>query len=133
MSDETKDQDDRVDGDEKRRVEDRIGKGELLDEVAVLTQRLGKAVEHAWDSDQRRSVQRRVVDELRTAGDQVEQMTRRAGSNKVGREFSDGAEKMGRQLGEGLLSGLKALNRELTRSLDQPDRDDRDDEEPRER
>lgn len=103
---------------DKRTVEEKIASGEILSEVAVVGQRFGKAMQSAWDSEQRRVVQQRVVDELRTAGDHVENLTKKVSTNRSGQNLHDEAEKIGRHLGDGLLSGLKALNRELSRTID---------------
>ena len=104
--------------DQKKSVEEKIASGEILSEVTVVGQRLGKALQSAWDSEQRRGVQQRVLEELKTAGDHVENLSKKVSTNRAGQSLHSETEKIGRQLGDGLLSGLKALNRELSRTID---------------
>lgn len=63
-----------------------------------------------------------VVDEFRQAKGQVETLAKEVGESKAAQEFSDTTETIGRKLGEGLLSGLRALNRELGKALE-PEQD----------
>jgi len=144
--------------DEKDEAEQKTaGSNEILDEVSRLGQKLGQAVQDVWDQEQRRAIRAKVVDELRTAGDQVqtlakdlrtgkvggkdiqsmvaeelrqakgqvEHLAKEVSSSKAAQELSGQTEKIGRKLGEGLLSGLRALNRELGKALE-PDGDKKD-------
>lgn len=108
--------------DESAPVENRIGQGDIINEVSELGRKLTQAVQTAWESESRRSIQTKVVDELKTAGEQVEHLAKRSGARRPARDLHEGAEKLGRTFSDGLLTGLRALNKELTRTLDKYDK-----------
>lgn len=131
-----------------------ISANEFLDEMSGLGQKLGQAFQDVLDKDQRRVMRAKVVDELKTAGDQVqslagelktgtvggkdiqsvvvdelrqakgqvETLAKEVSSSMAAQEISEKTENIGRKLGEGLLSGLRALNRELGKALE-PEQD----------
>lgn len=74
-----------------------------------------------------------VVDELRQAKGQVETLAKEVSSSKAVQEVSEQTENIGRKLGEGLLTGLRALNRELGKALEPDDQkkdEDHEEEKP---
>ena len=125
MTDETSENEKQVQAsaENEEPIEDRIGQGDILEEMTTFGKKLGSAFQSAWGSDTRRTIQEKMMDELKTAGEQVEHLARKTGSTGPARGIQDNASKISRQLGDGLLSGLRALNQELTRQLDKYDRD----------
>lgn len=97
--------------------------GEVVGELGRLGKQLGKSLKGAWDSEDRKEIQTEVVDELKLAGDQVKKVATEVTDSKPAQELMDGAGQVSKDLGDGLLKGLKALNREIGRALDHDQED----------
>jgi hypothetical protein len=139
-----------------------MGPGDIVDEVTRLGHKIGAVAREVWESDQRKQIQSKVVEELRSAHGSAKNLAHDVRSGRLGgkeihtlvveelrqakaqvetlakevtrrKEAQPEAEAeteselekarahteaVGRRLGEGILSGLRALNRELGKALD---------------
>jgi hypothetical protein len=129
------------DKDQQTNGEPRQG-DELLDEAERLGSAVGEAIDEAWNSEDRKQLTddlggelrlageeigklvkdvasseaaREIRDELKIAGKQVGQIARNAASTRTAESLREGTERLGKELHGGLMSGLKFLNRELSR------------------
>ena len=90
---------------------------DLLAEVNHLGLRLGEAIGRAWESDERRQVEGQLADGLQRAGQGLHRLGEDLAGSKAVEGVKKGADTAGRALRDGLLSGLRLLNRELDRAL----------------
>lgn len=90
---------------------------DLLAEVNRLGLRLGEAIGRAWESDERRQVEDQLADGLQRAGHGLHRLGEDLAGSKAVEGVKKGADTAGRELRDGLLSGLRLLNRELDRAL----------------
>lgn len=98
----------------------------IADELSKLGNQVAEALRMAWESEDRRRLQAEVTEGLRRFGDQVEDTAKRVGEGDAARRVREQAEVVASkasqsevvdEIREGLLNGLQALNRELTRLL----------------
>jgi hypothetical protein len=107
---------------------------ELVDELQQLGKEIGRSLKHAWDSEDRKRIESEVSKSLGAAGKEIGKVARNAGGSEASKQIRSGAETVGRDVREGLLAGLRLLNRELSkgrgsrRSGDGEDRPSTDDE-----
>ncbi len=96
---------------EPRQTED------LLAEVNRLGHQLGEAIGRAWESDERRQVEGQMADGMQRAGKGLHRLGEELAGSRAVEGVKKGADTAGRELRDGLLSGLRLLNRELDRAL----------------
>ena len=112
---------------EETREEPAPEEGELLSEMERLGRELGRSLQDAWDSDERKELESELTRGLDAAGKQITRMAREASETEAAQEIKQGASSVGREIHQGLLSGLRLLNRELSKDRSKPDRSDGDD------
>ena len=84
-------------------VEEKIGRGDVLDEVGAVARRFGSAFEKLLGGDRRKQLQRRMIEELRTAGERLERMaTDEETKRKLKEGLTKNAERLGRVIEEGV-------------------------------
>lgn len=98
--------------------EGREGGGvEVLEEFHQLGRRLGAALHGAWESEDRKRLEGELMRGLRKAGNDLQRVGKDAAASPAMDEVKRGASTAGREIRDGLLSGLRLLNRELDATL----------------
>ncbi len=104
--------------------------GELVDELQRLGREIGRSLKHAWDSEDRQRIEDEVGKSLGAAGREMGKVARQAGDTEAGKQIKAGAETVGRDVRDGLLAGLRLLNRELSKGRSSRDSGDDGDPDP---
>ena len=101
-------------------------KSDITEELSKLGNQVAEALRAAWESEDRRRLQAEVTEGLQKFGDQVEGTVKRASDTDAARRMREQAETVANkaaqsdvvaEVREGLLNGLQALNKELSRLL----------------
>ena len=88
---------------------------DLLKEVSLLGQHLGGALREVWDSDERRKIEKEFVKGLYTARKEVQSLADEVRRGKATQPLKEGAEKVTQDVRQGILGGLRRINKELNR------------------
>jgi hypothetical protein len=91
---------------------------DVLSEINRLGRRLGTAVSRAWESDERKRVEDELSDGLQRAGKELHRVSEGLAGSPAVEGAKKGADSAARELRTGVLTGLRFLNRELSRALD---------------
>jgi hypothetical protein len=107
-------------------TEDRKSGGEILDELNALGEQLSKAVKTLWDSEDARKVRQEIGDGFVELGHQVDEAMKTARDSEAAKEFETKVKEtvdkaresdVAGQVQEGLVTGLRQLNEELSKWL----------------
>lgn len=99
---------------------------EVVEELKQLGQQIGRALKAAWESPERQELEQEVREGLRTLGEQVDEALRAAREHLEAEGIPEQAQKVlasvektpvVQEVREALLTGLRALNQELSRLL----------------
>ncbi len=117
-----------MDEQKEPRPQEQASTQEVVEELNELGQRLGAALKSLWESPERQELEQGVREGLRTLGQQVDQVIdaakERLAAEKVPQQAQEIAETVEKspvvqEVREALLSGLRFLNQELARALQQ--------------
>jgi hypothetical protein len=84
MSDETKKSDEAAGPEASEHDEHGMGPGDIVDEVTRLGHKLGAVARDVWESDQRKHIQSKVVEELRSAHGSAKNLAHDVRSGRLG-------------------------------------------------
>lgn len=99
---------------------------EVIEELKQLGQQIGRALKAAWESPERQELEQEVREGLRTLGEQVDEALRAAKERLEAEGIPEQAQKVitsvektpvVQEVRAALLTGLRALNQELSRLL----------------
>lgn len=114
-------------------TEEQKPRGEIVDQLNALGEQLATAVKALWDSEDARKVRQEIGDGFVELGQQLDEAVQKAKESEAAKEFEsrvkDTVDKaresdVAGQVQEGLVSGLRQLNEELSKwlgSLESPD------------
>jgi len=100
--------------------------GEILDELNALGEQLARAVKSLWDSEDARKVRQEIGDGFVELGHQVDEAMKTAKESEAANEFETKVKQtvdkaresdVAGQVQEGLVTGLRQLNEELSKWL----------------
>ena len=100
--------------------------GDVLDELKLFGQQLGTAVKSFWDSDESRSLRKEISDGLAEAVREMDKAVKNVQESEAAKEFGQSVKgtvdkaresDVAGQIQEGLVSGLRSLNTELSKLL----------------
>lgn len=100
---------------------------QLINELNQLGSKVASAVQTAWDSEERQKAEDEIRKALHTAGDRIDTVAEDLRTSTVGKDVRSQATRaaevvqkndLTKQMRQGLLSGLRRLNEELTEFLD---------------
>lgn len=98
----------------------------IVEELSELGRQLGAAFKAAWESEERRKLQQEIREGLAALGDQLEEAVQTARESEALQELRADLQKAvetarqsepAQDIGEGLLKGLRQINRQLSRLL----------------
>lgn len=107
--------------------------GQIVDEINALGEQLTTAVRALWDSEDARKVRQEISDGFVELGQQIDEAVQKAKESEAAKEFETRVKKtvdkaresdVAGQVQEGLLSGLRQLNEELSKWLGSLERRD---------
>jgi hypothetical protein len=107
-------------------TEEKKSGGEILDELNALGEQLATAVKALWDSEDARQVRQEIGDGFVELGHQVDEAMKTARESEAAKDFEikvkqtmDKAREsdVAGQVQEGLVTGLRQLNEELSKWL----------------
>ena len=96
----------------------------VSDEINKLGKQFSEVIRAAWESEDRKRVQGEIIEGLQRFGDEVTQALQKVAESDTGKQVTTQTEKVISDVKEsgvaddvrkGLLQGLDALNRELTK------------------
>ncbi len=107
-------------------TEEKEPRGEIVDQLNELGDKLATAVKALWDSDDARKVRQEIGDGFSELGQQIDEAVTKAKESEAAKEFEarvketvDKAREsdVAGQVQEGLVSGLRKLNEDLSKWL----------------
>jgi hypothetical protein len=107
-------------------TEEKKSGGEILDELNALGEQLATAVKALWDSDDARKVRQEIGDGFVELGHQVDEAMKTARESEAAKDFETRVKQtmdkaresdVAGQVQEGLVTGLRQLNEELSKWL----------------
>jgi hypothetical protein len=113
-------------GEEEVVTEEKKTGGEILDELNALGEQLAQAVKALWDSEDARKVRQEIGDGFVGLGHQVDEAMKTAKESEAAKEFETKVKQtvdkaresdVAGQVQEGLVTGLRQLNEELSKWL----------------
>jgi nucleotide-binding universal stress UspA family protein len=99
---------------------------EVVEELKQLGQQIGRALKAVWESPERQELEQEVREGLRTLGEQVDEALQVAKERLEAEGIPEQAQRVissvektpvAQEIREALLTGLRALNQELSRLL----------------
>ncbi len=114
-------------------TEEKEARGEIVDQLNELGDKLATAVKALWDSDDARKVRQEIGDGFYELGQQIDEAVTKAKESEAAKEFEarvketvDKAREsdVAGQVQEGLVTGLRQLNQDLSKWLGSLERGD---------
>lgn len=99
----------------------------IADELSKLGKQVADAIKAAWESEDRRKLQSEITEGVQKFGNEVSEAVNKAGESETAKELREKAEKVVEEIREsdvvedvrkGILGGLDALNKELSKLLE---------------
>lgn len=106
--------------------EERHTEKNITDELSRLGQQMADAIHAAWESEDRKKLQSEISEGLKKFSDQVSEALDKAGKSDAAHQVKTQAQKVAAEVKEsdvteevrrGFLTGLEALNHELSKLL----------------
>lgn len=100
--------------------------GQMRDEFRNLGENLKAIVDAAWESEERKKIQREVEDGLNELGEAVNELLNKLQTGDVRKKVSEGVDQIGEQIRsgeaeakmrEGLVNALQTFNHELQKAV----------------